>query len=107
MSFFKAKKTKNKKAKNKSKDKEAEEAVEKEAEVQDNGEEEAEKQRKMIEDLENGGAIEDIDLTTEDWVNVNPLEIMKRYDMLRRYVRIKKSVWLTFLAYFFFKVITF
>lgn len=47
---------------------------------------ENEKQLKMIDDLENGGMIEDIDLTTDDWVNVNPTEITKRYDMLRRYV---------------------
>jgi len=44
---------------------------------------------KMIEEMETGGVIEEIDLTTEDWVNVNPMEIIKRYDMLRRYVRTK------------------
>ena len=58
--------------------------------MEENVEEQAEKQRKMIEEMENGGVIEDIDLTTDDWVNVNPLEIMKRYDMIRRYVRIRK-----------------
>ena len=47
---------------------------------------ENEKQMKMIEDLENGGQIEDIDLNTDDWVNVNPSDIVKRYDALRRYV---------------------
>ena len=47
---------------------------------------ENEKQLKMLDNLENGGVIEDIDLTTDDWVNVNPTEITKRYDMLRRYV---------------------
>lgn len=47
---------------------------------------ENEKQLKMIDELENGGVVEEIDLTTEDWVNVNPIEITKRYDMIRRYV---------------------
>ncbi len=45
-----------------------------------------EKQMKMIEELEAGGEIEDIDLTAEEWVNVNPAEIAKRYEMIRRYV---------------------
>lgn len=48
--------------------------------------EEKEKQMKIIDDLENGAFVEEIDLTTDDWVNVNPTEIAKRYDMLRRYV---------------------
>ena len=48
---------------------------------------EQEKQLKMIDDMEHGGVIEDIDLTTDDWVNVNFAEITKRYDMIRRYVR--------------------
>lgn len=51
---------------------------------------EDEKQLKMLDDIENGADIEDIDLTTEDWVNVNPNEITKRYDMLRKYVNTKK-----------------
>lgn len=44
---------------------------------------------KLIDELESGGSgmVEDIDLTTDDWVNVNPNEIAKRYDMIRRYVR--------------------
>ena len=63
--------------------------------MEENVEEEAEKQRKMIEEMEHGGVIEDIDLTTDDWVNVNPLEIMKRYDMIRRYVRIRKQIPIT------------
>jgi hypothetical protein len=63
--------------------------------VEENVEEEAEKQRKMIEEMEHGGVIEDIDLTTDDWVNVNPLEIMKRYDMIRRYVSIKIDIPIT------------
>lgn len=41
----------------------------------------------MIDEMEHGGVIEDIDLTTDDWVNVNFAEITKRYDMIRRYVR--------------------
>jgi predicted regulator of amino acid metabolism with ACT domain len=51
--------------------------------------EEKEKQLKLIDELESGGSgmVEDIDLTTDDWVNVNPNEIAKRYDMIRRYVR--------------------
>lgn len=50
--------------------------------------EEKEKQLKLIDELESGGGgvVEDIDLTTDDWVNVNPSEIAKRYDMIRRYV---------------------
>ena len=50
--------------------------------------EEKEKQMKLIDELESGGGgvVEDIDLTTDDWVNVNPSEMAKRYDMLRRYV---------------------
>ena len=48
---------------------------------------EQEKQLKMIDEMEHGGVIEDIDLTTDDWVNVNFAEITKRYDMIRRYVR--------------------
>ncbi len=47
--------------------------------------------------MEHGGVIEDIDLTTDDWVNVNPLEIMKRYDMIRRYVRIRKQIPITWI----------
>ncbi|CAF0706283.1 unnamed protein product [Brachionus calyciflorus] len=50
---------------------------------------ENEKQLKMIDDLENGGDIEEIDLTTDDWVNVIPTEITKRYDMIRRYATAK------------------
>ena len=41
---------------------------------------------KMIEELEAGGEIEDIDLTAEEWAQVNPAEIAKRYEMIRRYV---------------------
>ena len=47
---------------------------------------ENERKLKMLEEMEAGGVIEDIDLTTDDWVNVNPTEMAKRYDMLRRYV---------------------
>ena len=36
--------------------------------------------------MENGGPIEDIDLTTEDWINVQLPDMPKRYDALRRYV---------------------
>lgn len=39
-----------------------------------------------MEELEAGGEIEDLDLTSEEWVNVNPADITKRYEMLRRYV---------------------
>lgn len=52
------------------------------------------KQLKMIDELENGGAIEDIDLTTEDWVEPNPSDLSKRYDLLRRYVINKKNVYM-------------
>jgi len=44
------------------------------------------KQFEMLEALENGGPIEDIDLTTEDWINVQPPDMPKRYEALRRYV---------------------
>ncbi len=47
---------------------------------------ENERQMRLMQEMENGGEIEDIDLTTEDWVNVNPAEITKRYDMLIKYV---------------------
>ena len=55
---------------------------------------ENEKQMRMIEDLENGGTIEEIDLTTDDWVNVAPSDIVKRYDALRRYVSVKNHFFL-------------
>ena len=44
------------------------------------------KQFEMLEALENGGPIEDIDLTTEDWINVQAPDMPKRYEALRRYV---------------------
>jgi hypothetical protein len=51
---------------------------------------EHEKKIKMLEELESSssvaGEIEELDLTTDDWVNVHPTEITKRYEMLRRYV---------------------
>ena len=47
---------------------------------------ENEKQLKMIEDLESGGVIAEIDLTTEDWVNVDPNDMPKRYEAVRKYV---------------------
>ncbi len=47
---------------------------------------ENEKQLKMIEDLESGGVIAEIDLTTEDWVNVDPNDLPKRYEAVRKYV---------------------
>ena len=53
---------------------------------------ENEKQIKMMEEMENGGEIGELDLTSEDWVNVNPTEITKRYDMIRRYVRMKNKI---------------
>jgi len=40
----------------------------------------------MLDAMENGGPIEDIDLTTEDWINVQPMDMPKRYEALRRYV---------------------
>jgi hypothetical protein len=43
----------------------------------------------MIEELEAGGEIEDIDLTAEEWAQVNPAEIAKRYEMIRRYANFK------------------
>ena len=59
------------------------------------------KQLEILEQMENGGPIEDIDLTTEDWVNVQPPDIPKRYDALRKYV-IFCLIKLMNLAYFFF-----
>lgn len=50
---------------------------------------ENERKLKMLEEMESGAAVEDIDLTTDDWINVNPSEMAKRYDMLRRYATIK------------------
>lgn len=47
---------------------------------------EDEKQLKMLDDIENGADIEDIDLTTDDWISANPNDLTKRYDMLRKYV---------------------
>lgn len=47
---------------------------------------EDEQQLKMLDEIENGADIDDIDLNTDDWINVNPNEITKRYDMLRKYV---------------------
>jgi len=44
------------------------------------------KQFEMLEALENGGPIEDIDLTTEDWISVQAADMPKRYEALRRYV---------------------
>lgn len=44
------------------------------------------KQLEILEQMENGGPIEDIDLTTEDWVNVQAPDMPKRYDALRKYV---------------------
>ena len=44
------------------------------------------KQFEMLDAMENGGPIEDIDLTTEDWINVQPMDMPKRYEALRRYV---------------------
>ncbi len=44
------------------------------------------KQLELLEAMENGGPIDDIDLTTEDWINVQPPDMPKRYDALRRYV---------------------
>jgi hypothetical protein len=46
---------------------------------------ELEKQMKMIEELDPGNEIEDIDLTAEEWAHVNPAEIVKRYETIRRY----------------------
>lgn len=47
---------------------------------------ENEKQLKMIEELGSGGLIQEIDLTTEDWVNVDPNDMPKRYEAVRKYV---------------------
>ncbi len=47
---------------------------------------ENEKQLKMIEEMESGGVIQEIDLTTDDWVNVDPNDLPKRYEAIRKYV---------------------
>lgn len=40
----------------------------------------------MIEELDSGGVIQEIDLNTEDWANVDPNDLPKRYDAIRKYV---------------------
>lgn len=41
-----------------------------------------------LEDIENVDMLdEEIDLNSDEWINVNPNELKKRYDILRRYVR--------------------
>lgn len=78
-------KTKNQK---KPKEKSLEIDLNEEAENLDKLEQDAEdeKQLKMLDEIENGADIDDIDLNTNDWINVNPSEITKRYEMLRKYV---------------------
>ena len=69
-----------------SKGKDKQDEVVEEEVVEEKVEDSGDQQLKMIDELEAGGKIEEIDLTTDDWVNVNALEMPKRYDMLRRYV---------------------
>ena len=47
---------------------------------------ESNKQFELLEAMENGGPIEDIDLTAEDWINVQAPDMPKQYEALRRYV---------------------
>lgn len=49
------------------------------------------KQFEMLDAMEDGGPIADIDLTTEDWINVQPMDMPKRYEVLRRYANTKIS----------------
>jgi hypothetical protein len=84
-----AKKGKGKgKGKGKKKDEEANEEK-----IEENQEEiEAEKERqqlKMLEDMESGTANEEIDLTAEEWVNAQPADIIKKYEVVRRYATFK------------------
>ena len=75
------------KVKKKKKDTAVEENQEEEKSNENADEEAAQQQKKMLDELEAGGFVEDIDLTTDDWVNVSPADYVTRYDMLRRYVR--------------------
>ena len=66
------------------KEKEEEEIIEEAPPEPENND--SSKQLELLEAMENGGPIEDIDLTTEDWINVQLPDMPKRYDALRRYV---------------------
>jgi hypothetical protein len=80
--FFKPKKDKVAKKGKKGKAEEVvEEVIEEVPEETEN-----EKQLKMIEEMESGGVIQEIDLTTDDWVNVDPNDLPKRYEAIRKYV---------------------
>lgn len=55
------------------------------------GENDAEREDGKFKQLEDFGDDEaayaiDLDLTSEEWENVNPIELQKRYDVIRRYV---------------------
>ena len=51
---------------------------------------------------DDNGIIYDIDLTSDEWSDVNPIEIQKRYDIVRRYVCRKNLLFTLFYSLFYY-----